>query len=253
MTDLLDMPETLDIKSVLSQTSEEPEPKTDTYEEYQNTEYSELDLAPDDVRLIHLDRITEALQKFANTHKFELTAMSIDVEDFVQTCLCNIFKRKGFEGFSIELCHSLETLVANCAKRQLIDFKRKHYAVISRLNMDGTPVMHVSLDEPVLCSEDSPFLREVVPGDGGVDLALLELANTIPDTRVTPNVNFTWKQLLGAYLEGKGELAVKLMFNGRISASRIKDCFIGFFQADSLEKAHESLDIRKPSKRSRRV
>jgi hypothetical protein len=150
-------------------------------------------MRPDDIRVTHLDEIILALRKYACAHRAELFQMDIEQDDFVQDCIRNIFARKGFDKYDPDKCHGvLEGLVFNCAKRHMIDMKRRAYG--SRLAPNGKPYVKVSLETPL--SEDGSLTVEdtlVAKEDPSIYMQLF--VEAVPESVIGDGVSLTWRAL----------------------------------------------------------
>lgn len=172
-----------------------------------------------DVREERVDEIYRLLRLYALKHQVQIRELGVDLEDFVQDVIGNIFRRKGLDKYDDTKCRSFEALVFNCAFRELVDKSRAKYSAKSRLRPDGSPFVLVSLDEKLPGdADDERTLADVLASGSDITAIAFEMLESVPDEQISGNYQLSWKSLFERSLElNPEEIANEI----GISSSRI--------------------------------
>lgn len=158
-----------------------------------------------DVRYTHVNFIYKTAREYASWKKENLARVGVEMEDFVQTFMQNIFKRSGFENFQIEWgLGRLETLVRSSCYRLMIEMFRHSNCKFRSETASGAKVEVVSLNAGVDmgdgCVEMVDVLPDTTPDSVGTEAALEKLRIRIGEMGMAYR-SYSWLDILNLYSE----------------------------------------------------
>lgn len=160
-----------------------------------------------DVRHTHVNFIYKCAREYASWKKENLAKMGVMPDDFVQTFMLNIFRRKGFDDFQIEWgLARLENLVRSSCHRLLIEMFRYSNCKFRSETASGAKVEVVSLNAGVDlgdgCVDLVDVLPDTTPDSVGTEAALEKLQIRLKEMGMAYR-SYSWEDLLNIFSENE--------------------------------------------------